>query len=499
MLKKLSKLFLGLVVCAGSACVTPTHASSANQVILVHIQAASPQSAKEELVSIYNNSPSTVDITGWCLKNKSQVEFSCFQSDYLELSYNIPPYSFAVIVSEQFSDAHDISIDTYTTVFPITNQSSGSIVNSADTVSLINKDKETIDSYSWSSAIPSGKVAMRNTSITNPDMYDTFDPLLSWSYGLLSEVPLSQVEIVEISDIEEPVLEPQLPEDPIDPALITHPIITEVLPNPAGSDAQKEFIELFNPSNQEIDLGGYAIRIGKSLEKRYLFPPEANLLPLEHRAFYNSEIPFTLLNTTSMLQLEFDGQLIGEAIVYSEPKDDQSWAYVNSVWAYTPNPTPGSINVGALAAEAEPVKLTSSESTFKPCAANQYRSAETNRCRLIVSTSSEPKPCSEGQYRHPDTNRCRNIASTESILAPCKEGQERNPETNRCRNIVKMTSTNYGVKGEVMTSNTGVSWYWWLGAGGIIVAILTYAVWEWRVELHKALLNLKAKFARTEI
>lgn len=495
MLKKISKLFLGLVVCAGSACVTPTHASSADSVVLVHIQAGSPNSAKEELVSIYNNSANPVDITGWCLKNKSQVEFSCFDTTSPSLSFSLPPYSFAVAVSEQFAVAHQLSSESYTQAFSITNQSSGSIVNSADTVSLINKEKEIVDEYSWVSAIPSGKSAIRNQSISNPNTYDTFDPILSWSNMTLTEIPPSEVETIEH---QLPVLSEE-PENemPLETAVILHPLLTEVFPNPIGNDSEREFIEVFNPSDtEEIHLSDYTIRIGKTLEKVYSFPLNTMLQPLEYRSFYNSEIPFILLNTTSKLRLVFEGRDIGEVVEYMEPEEDTTWSFIDSVWRYG-IPTPNEQNQKFKLDENHTVKAQA-VSEQKPCAANQYRSTETNRCRLITTAAASIKECSAGQYRHPDTNRCRNSASPASTLTPCKEGQERNTETNRCRSIVKMTNAEHAVKAEATESNVGVRWYWWVSIGGVVTAIATYAVWEWRVELQKAFIVLRHKFARTK-
>jgi hypothetical protein len=495
MLKKISKLFLGLVVCAGSAYVTPTYASSATSVVLVHIQAAGPSNAKDEMISIFNNTSDAVDITDWCLGNKSNVKFACFATGDPGLAYSLPPHSFAVAASESFVTAHAVLPETITHIFTVTNQSSGSIVNSSDTISLFDKAGAVIDKFQWNTAIPSGKIAMRNTSGATPTTYDTLDPLLSWTYGSLADMPSSQVEVVELEN-ELPTENPEIPE-PETPVIVVpsvHPIITEVLPNPQGADAGNEFIELYNPlSDAAIALSSYVLRVGKELEKSYTFPATAVLQPGQYVAFYNSEIGFTLLNSTSRLQLAYDDTPVGEVIVYDTPKDDHAWAFVGETWLYTNRPTPNNANVASFI-ELDDEQISTS---LKPCAANQYRSTETNRCRLITTATSSPQPCTAGQYRSPDTNRCRNLAAASSSLSPCKEGQERNAETNRCRNSVKMTNADYAVEG-VTTSNQGISWYWWLGIGGIVASVVAYAVWEWRVELRQVLRKLQAKFARNK-
>lgn len=499
MLKKICGLFLGLVVLTGSACVTPTHASSAPSVVLVHVQAASPTSAKDEMVSIYNNSPNEVKVTNWCLKNKAVISFACLTPPSAQFEYYLPAYSFAVVATESFLTTHSILPEMVTKVFTITNQSSGSIVNSADTISLINETGQVIDTLSWSTAIPSGKVMMRTKSLTDPRVYETLDASLAWSAGALTQVPSSRADLREIPLVDQPddPVEPSDTSDPDIPTEPTHPFITELLPDAEGSDTGKEFIELYNPTDTAIDLTKYKLRVGQNLEKTFTFSATSGVPAYGYSAFTNSQISFSLLNTASSIQLEYDGNLIGEKISYVEPPEAESWALIEGKWEYTNTPTPNVSNQASTLPSIEAEPLTENN-TLKPCAANQYRSLETNRCRLLVTaTSTTASPCKEGQVRNPDTNRCRNKESTTTSPVPCKAGQERSPETNRCRTITKMTNTNYGVKGAI-TEATPTSWYLWLGIGGVVALIIGYAVWEWREELKltKGIDLIRQKFAR---
>lgn len=499
MLKKICRLFLGLVVFMGSACVTPTHASSAlASVLLVHIQAASPTSAKDEMVSIYNNSPNDIDITNWCVKNKSNVSFACFTPNDVQHAYYLPAYSFATVASESFITTNTLTAEMVSKVFTVTNQSSGSIVNSGDTISLADARGQQVDSVSWTSAIPSGKLMIRTKTGADPRVYDVLDSGLAWAAGTLSQLPSNQLEVREV-----PV--PDTPEEPTDPPVdtpdtpeVTVPIhleITEVFPDAVGSDAGNEFIEVYNPDTSAVSLSDYKLRVGPNLEKTYSFPVGSTVLPLGYSAFTNGQIAFTLVNTSSKVQLEYKGSLVGQPVMYTTPPEGESWALLNGIWGYTSLVTPGAVNQASPFTDETDIPAEVAV-TPKPCAANQYRSPETNRCRLLVTAStSSVQPCKEGQVRNPDTNRCRAIASTSSTQTACKAGQERNPETNRCRNIVKMTSTNYGVKG-VSTEHTSTTWYMWLGIGGVVALIVGYAVWEWRDELRQLGKVLQQKVAR---
>lgn len=507
MLKKTWILFLGLVVYMGSACVTPTHASSASTVVIVHIQAASPAGAKDEMVTIYNNSNEAVNITHWCLANKAAVKFACFNPPDSSLAYYLPAFGYAVIASESFFNSSATLPENVPFIYAVTNQSSGSLVNSNDVVSLVDANNVSIDSYAWSSAMPSGKIASRSKSLVTLNLYEVLNGSLDWFYEPLPALPISTIQVIDVPPIDAPPPEPETPVDEASPPaspsvqIPEKAIITELLPNPEGADTGNEYIEIYNPNpDTAFGLASYKLRVGPQLEKTYSFPAGVSLSPLEYRLFTNADIKFTLLNSSSAVQLEYDGVLVGSVIAYADPPEGFGYALFEGNWYFTATPTPDAQNTINFSEDADTEsedESTDSASSLKPCAANQYRSPETNRCRNIATASSSPVPCASTQYRSPETNRCRTIGSDTSELAPCKVGQERNPDTNRCRNSVAMSTADHGVKdGVIQSSSTGVSWYWWLGIGGVVVLILGYAVWEWREELLKVWKTGTHKFAR---
>lgn len=276
---------------------------------------------------------------------------------------------------------------------------------------------------------------------------------------------------------------------------LVHPLITEVFPNPAGSDTGNEFIELYNPSlTDSIDLSEYSLRVGKNLEKIHAFPAGVTIPPQGFVVFHDNELGFTLLNSTSQVRLHYKAEPIGDAINYTNPKEGEAWAYFESGWQYTSIPSPAAENRASVRLEYQYEEVA----TVKPCPSGQYRNQETNRCRLIASSSNSVASCKQGYYRNVETNRCRLIASATSTPAACKEGQQRNPETNRCRTVAKMTSATHEVK-DIATSKEGVRWYFWLGIGGVVLAVLGYAVWEWRYELKALLVKCRRMFARNRV
>lgn len=299
--------------------------------------------------------------------------------------------------------------------------------------------------------------------------------------------------------------------------------ITELLPNAVGSDIGNEFIEIYNPNDSDVSLLYYFLYIGSDYAHFYSFPTGSHIGPGQYIAFYNNEMKFTLANTTGSVRLRsLDNSVIVDTPNYENPGDGVAWASIDGMWQYTNQSTPNVANSPSIIniVQVDNSQIVS-ESNLKPCAANQYRSLETNRCRQIPVSESVLAPCKDGQYRSEETNRCRNIASDvseltqcaegqernpetnrcrsvailgTSELAPCKEGQERNPDTNRCRNVVSdMPQADFAPKQASQAENNYV--LWWSIAGVGLIAII-YGIWEWRQEIGKIIRKIGGLLSR---
>ena len=280
-------------------------------------------------------------------------------------------------------------------------------------------------------------------------------------------------------------------------------LITEVLPNAIGSDTGNEFVEVYNPTNQTVDLSLYSVSVGLNGEKSYAFPIGATIAPGEYRAFTDSSMKFTLLNTMSRVQLRaIDGSTLGDTGSYDSPAEGESWAFVNGTWEYTNQPTPGSENQPSVVEET-PIDQT--DTGLAACPAGKYRNPLTNRCRTIAADAAVLASCDTDQYRNPDTgrckkidtsnlaqckdnqyrseetNRCRNIVTTSSVK-PCKDNQYRSEETNRCRNVPTSSVPDAAFAVQPV-KDTGLAFVGWWALGGVGLIAVGYAAWEWRAEL----------------
>jgi hypothetical protein len=529
----------------------PAHAASSTLVI-AQIQAGAisteTAAATQEFISVYNNSTQDIDVTSWCLTNKTGLAFACVTPTITGQRLFLASHQYMVIASDSFAARHPGIVPDI--IYPTTNATSGSLTGSSDTISLKDASGAVVDSFTWSASIAGGTVYQRVAASDLVSLADTdttadfvkLQGVVVPASGMYEEVVIidqcSNLEAVQstipvgyFQDSEGNCLQdaclnldgPQLavPEEYVersagecvyDYALLK---ITELLPNVAGVDTGYEFVELYNPTDRIVSLVNYRLKVGTKL---YDFSAGSSIGPGEYRAFYNSEIAFTLPNTTAnVILLGDDGSVIDQPAAYDGPAEDMAWTLIDGMWQYTNQPTPAAENLASiieerLAEAAEPKPLA-------PCAANQYRSPETNRCRLLVTATATLTPCKDGQYRSEETNRCRTIALAGGTLTPCREDQYRSEETNRCRNFAtpvkaltpckdnqyRSEETNrcrtiatsappaaaFAVEPIKDTEKVFVGWW---ALGGVMTLAAGYGVWEWRREIVSGVRKLATFF-----
>ena len=520
MLKAFLGFVVSVVVLLSSVYVPPAYAASAD-VMITQIQAGGSGAATQEFIVLYNNSSDELDMAGWCLTHKNAVAIACFSIEPGQSKY-LPAYGHAVIVSAAF--AATFPSVHFSLVYVPLSQSSGSITGGSDTISLIDHNG-IIDSYNWTTSIPGGMQFERHKLSAEPSVYVDTDTSSDWSITTPSTIPPDETQLVTTPVDVCPNVTGNQNAIPLgmeidgtggcSDSLIIPLSITELLPNAVGIDTGNEFIEFYNPNDFEVNLFGFLLSIGPQLNNSFSFPAGEYISAHSYKSFSNNQIPFTLLNTTAKVVLTTsDGRTVSEIPDYIDPKEGASWALINEVWRYTHSPTPGAKNIFMFN------NLSDDSMTILPCATNQYRSPDTNHCRLIAT--SNVAPCKDNQYRSEETNRCRTISVDAKIIvacsegeernattnrcrkivsaaapAACKEGQERNLETNRCRTIVKMPTAEYAVPG-TKAENTG-NWYVWGAIAVLFTLAVGYAVWEWHHELGTLLHRLKKgvlRFAR---
>ena len=153
--------------------------------------------------------------------------------------------------------------------------------------------------------------------------------------------------------------------------------ITELLPDPAApaTDANDEFVELYNPGSATVSLTGYKLQTGSKYSYSHVFT-EGSLAPGEYKAFYSKDTNLTLSNTAGKARLlDADGTTMSETADYGAAPTGSSWSFYDWAWAWTSAPTPDAAN-GPPAAVA--AKTTTPAISAVTKAANTAKATTTN-------------------------------------------------------------------------------------------------------------------------
>ncbi len=342
---------------------TNAEANARSNLLLVEIQTGSQTSASEEFVELYNRGDDSLELTGIKLQYRSAGG-----SDWLtrvNLSGAVLPRARFLISS--YDDGANI-------------KSSLSLAKDGGHLRLFrpaNSDGEAdsvLDQVAWGDAqypaVPAmaapapaaGESLKRRLDEdgkfidTDTDMADFILSQDPTPYGLLS--PPVAPEDDESDD--EPLPDDSATQNETSPTdemdntddlaqpLVSYPQIdiTELLvdPKPPQTDANDEFVELYNPNAGSVDLDGYVLQTGSKYN--YSYPlPNITIAPKSYLAFYSADTGLVLANSGGSARLLNGlGEVVYEVPAYAKARAGESWALINGLWQWSAKPTPSEAN-----------------------------------------------------------------------------------------------------------------------------------------------------------
>lgn len=183
--------------------------------------------------------------------------------------------------------------------------------NGTDTVTLRISDGTLIDTWTYEGGIK-GEITYRNQSSSSSSTSSSSD----------QEVELAE-ETQQISAI--------------------WPVFSEALPNPEGSDTTEEWIELYNPYDEAINLTGFKLDDSDGGSSPYklteTIPAKAYLL------ISVEDSKLSLNNSVDSIRLLSSNDTVLWEVAYDGPKE--GWAYAvfdGDYYTWTATPTPGFAN-----------------------------------------------------------------------------------------------------------------------------------------------------------
>ncbi|MBU1178246.1 lamin tail domain-containing protein [Patescibacteria group bacterium] len=125
-------------------------------------------------------------------------------------------------------------------------------------------------------------------------------------------------------------------------------IVTEFLPNPAGSDTDDkgEFVEIHNKGATTVDLASWQLDDEEGGSSPHTIPDDTVIKPGEYLAFYRGETKLSINNSGDSVRILHPDGKVADSVTY-EGKAEENQAYARdeqSEWTWTTSPTPGKAN-----------------------------------------------------------------------------------------------------------------------------------------------------------
>jgi len=121
-------------------------------------------------------------------------------------------------------------------------------------------------------------------------------------------------------------------------------IITEILPNPVGSDLENEWLEIYNPNSFSVNLSGWSL--GDYSGKIYNIENKFIADSKKYYVFNREDTGISLNNDSDVVYLYNNFDDIADKVEYKEAKEGLSFAKeLNGSWVWTASLTPGKENI----------------------------------------------------------------------------------------------------------------------------------------------------------
>lgn len=306
-------------------------------------------SSRDEWIELYNNNDNQVDVTDWVLKT-ADGGFN------VKLAGFIPVKSFYLIERNDDEAIKDTKADL------IASFGKG-LSNDGEKLELYDGSGQLVDFVDASGGWPQGKASPDYKTMERIDLTGSADAV-NWKTNdgvvingvdaednLIQGTPTNSKNALSNSQ--------PIPTQSLEDDLNIGVFISEILPNPQGSDKESEFIELYNKNSEPIDLKDWSLE-DESKSRYKIKNKDFNSIIIPAGSYFviyrkQSNIALNNSNGDSLKLFNPQGDLM-DSVVYKDKAEEQEsfnrdFSDVSSTpskgeWSNTL--TPGAINIITL-------------------------------------------------------------------------------------------------------------------------------------------------------
>ncbi|MCW1908425.1 MAG: lamin tail domain-containing protein [Candidatus Saccharibacteria bacterium] len=348
--------------------VSKATAVSASGVMFVELQTAGAGDAGAEFVKISNQSASPVSVEGWKLQYRSATGTSWTTK--------------ATLVGELSAQGN---LMLATSAYGASSDSlvmQDGLAQAGGHVQLVDATGMVHDIVGWGTAI-----AAEGTAAPAPEKEQSL--IRNSSAGMYTDTDNNLADFhLEVMPLPPPSPPPASPPAAASkPAVLGStifnqgllpPHITELLPNPSSpqTDANDEFIELYNPNAEPFSLTKYKLQTGTTFSSSVTLA-DRQIPARGYLVITSADTSLSLSNTAGGARLiDPEAKVIAESAAYDEAAAGQAWAFIDGEWRWTTSPTPGAANLLALSdAEEESSRTTGTSDNQSVKAAKSNKSS----------------------------------------------------------------------------------------------------------------------------
>lgn len=307
----------------------PQNPTYPDQIFINEILPNPADSEDNEFIELYNNNSFDVDLVNWQVGDNTTSRYTIKLSDFS--STIIPAKSYFILPR------------TITKI---------ALNNEGDSVKLYQPDQNLVDQINYEKSFEG-------------QSYNKINNTWQWSKTLTpNSLNIISQNNNEVSEPKSKETIQEIPPGPYSKKII----ITEILPNPNGSDTDPkgEFIEIKNISKKTIDLYAWSIDDQDGGSKPCQIKTHLKIKPKKYYVFYRAETKLSLNNSNESARILWPDKKVSQEIKFTESaKEGQSYALKNKKWSWTTILTPGKKNQISQELKSNETKEPDSNETLK--------------------------------------------------------------------------------------------------------------------------------------